>query len=936
MPPAPGDWSRMRELFDAALALPAEQRSEYLSAQCGENHALRDELRKLLDSHEAFPDFLEPEAAGAVAPGRGFDALEGRRLGPYQVLARVGAGGMGEVYKCRDTRLQRTVAIKILSARIAGDPAFRARFQREAQAVAALNDPHICTLYDVGQHAPDDAGAPLHYLVMEYVEGETLASRLTRGRLPIEQSIAIGRQIATALDRAHRAGIVHRDLKPGNVMLTKRGIKLLDFGLAKAERAEPAAAGLTETGIVLGTLNYMAPEQLASQPTDVRTDIFSLGVVLSEMFTGRTEFVGAGRPSIDRVIRKCVARDPDERWQSAGDLATQLQWLAEEQDEPNRPVASGPSRSPLAMLAAAAALLAIGGVASWGLFTYLWRPAASAMVPTVKKFVVSLTDTARALTAQERITIAPDGSALAYLGASGSRWRIHIYTFADERSQPIPGTEGGRDPFFSPDGKWLAYFSEGRLMKVAVSGGPPAVICNGCAGTIPGGGSWGADDQIIFSGGSGLQRVPASGGQPAELTRTAPGEAYHLDPRLLPDGTAAVFTVLKNLGTPGYSSVEAVSIATGVRTHVLESAASAMVTSTHLLYASGSNVLAVPFDARRLLTAGTPAVVLPDVLVTNMFPHGAYDVARDGTLVYLSSTPLRSLRSLIWADRQGGVRIAPGPQRPYFHPVLLPDERTALVEVEDALHNIWRADLTTGALTPLTHDGANHRPVVSADGRSMIFSSDRTTPRSLFRQPTDSSGIAEQLTMAASPQNATAWSRDGKWLAFTQIDTTTRHDIWMLPMDGERTPQPFLQTPAIEESATFSPDGSLVAYTTNASGRVEVMMTTFPEKGPHVPVSTGGGEMPVFSADGRTILYRSGDRIMAADVATRPALRASAPRHAFAMPSFNLRTGLPNFALTRKGDEVLTVKYLEPDQGLQPVHVVVNWLETLRRPSAEQ
>jgi serine/threonine protein kinase/Tol biopolymer transport system component len=935
MPSAPSDWSRMRELFDAALALPPEQRSEYLSAQCGQNHALREELQKLLDSHETAPSFLEQGASDSFETVPGRDVLEGRRLGPYQVLARVGAGGMGEVYKCRDTRLHRTVAIKILSARIAGDPAFRARFQREAQAVAALNDPHICTLYDVGQHAPDGSGAPLHYLVMEYVEGETLAARLTRGRLPIEQSLAIGAQIATGLDRAHRAGIVHRDLKPGNVMLTKRGIKLLDFGLAKAERAEPAAPGLTETGIVLGTLNYMAPEQLAGHPTDVRSDIFALGVVLSEMLTGRTQFEGVGRPSIDRAIRKCVAHDPDERWQSAADLATQLQWLAGEPGEASRPIASGASRrAPLAMLAAAVALLALGGVGSWSLSTYLWRPSAS--VPTTKKFVVGLTDSAPDLAAQKRLTIAPDGSALAYLGAFGSRWRIHIYTFADERSQPIPGTEHARDPFFSPDGKWLAFYSESRLMKVAVSGGPPVLICDGCTGASPGGGSWGSDDQIIFSGGTGLQRVPASGGQPTELTRMAPGEAYHLDPRLLPDGTAAVFTVLNNVATPGESSVDAVSIATGVRTRVLESAASPMVTSTHLLYTSGSNLLAVSFDARRFRTTGTPLVVLPEVLVTPMFPHGAYDVARDGTLVYLSSTPLRSLRSLVWADRQGGLRTAPGPQRPYFHPVLLPDERTALVEVEGTVHNIWRADLTTGALTPLTHEGANHRAVVSADGRWMIYSSDRTTPRSLFRQPTDSSGSAERLTTATSTQNATSWSRDGKWVAFTQIDPTTRHDIWMLPMNGERTPQPFLSTAAIEESATFSPAGDLVAYTTNASGRVEVMLTTFPEKGPHVPVSTDGGEMPVFSADGRTILYRSGDRIMAADVVTRPALRASAPRHDFSLPPFNLRTGLPNFALTRKGDEVLTVKYLEPDQGSQSVHVVVNWLETLRRTSAEQ
>jgi serine/threonine protein kinase/Tol biopolymer transport system component len=935
MTPAPGDWSRMRQLFEAALALPAEQRPEYLSAQCGDDHVLREQLQKLLESHETAPNFLERHAADFLAPVGSHDVLEGRRLGPYQVIARVGAGGMGEVYKCRDTRLNRTVAIKILSARIAADPAFRERFQREAQAVAALNDPHICTLYDVGQHAPDDAGAPLDYLVMEYVEGETLAARLARSPLPTDRALEIAAQIATALDRAHRAGIVHRDLKPGNVMLTKRGVKLLDFGLAKAARAEATQPGLTDTGIVLGTLNYIAPEQLAGRPTDARSDIFALGVVLSEMLTGRTQFEDTGRASIDRVIRKCVAGDPDERWQSAADLATQLLWVAGEQDERSRPIASHASRlSRRAMLAAAVPIMAIGTVGSWSLFTYLSQRAAVA--PTTKRFLLSLADSAPGLPSLKRLAIAPNGSALAYLGAFGSEWRIHIHSFADGLSQPIPGTERAREPFFSPDGKWIAFFQQGRLMKVALGGGPPLVICDSCAGANPGGGSWGTAGYIVFSNGNGLQRISENGGPSTALTRPAPGEAYHLDPRLLPDGTAAVFTVLRNTGAPSESSLEAVSIATGVRTRVLDSAASAMVTSTHLLYTSGSNLLAVPFDTRRLQTTGTSTAVVPEVLVTPMFPHGSYDLANDGTLVYESSAPLRLLRSLVWTDRDGALRVAPGPQRPYFHPVLLPDERTAIVEVEDTVHNIWRADLTTGALTRLTHEGANHRAVISADGRWMIFSSDRTTPRSLFRQPTDSSGSAERLTTATSMQNATSWSRDGKWLAFTQIDQKTKHDIWMMPLDGQRTPQPFLQTPALEESATFSPDGRLVAYSTDASGRVEVMLTTFPEKGPHVPVSTDGGEMPVFSADGRTIFYRSGDRIMAANIVDRPLLRARAPQHAFALPSYRQRSGLPNFALTSKGDEVLTVKYLEPDQGSHSVHVVVNWLETLRRAAAEQ
>ena len=934
MTPAPGDWSRMRQLFEAALALPAEQRPEYLSAQCGDDHVLREQLQKLLESHETAPNFLERHAADFLAPVGSHDVLDGRRLGPYQVIARVGAGGMGEVYKCRDTRLNRTVAIKILSARIAADPAFRERFQREAQAVAALNDPHICTLYDVGQHAPDDAGAPLDYLVMEYVEGETLAARLARSPLPTDRALEIAAQIATALDRAHRAGIVHRDLKPGNVMLTKRGVKLLDFGLAKAARAEATEPGLTDTGIVLGTLNYMAPEQLAGRPTDARTDIFALGVVLSEMLTGRTQFEDTGRASIDRVIRKCVAPDPDERWQSAADLATQLQWVIGEPDETARPVSSVSSRRyRRAMLAGAVAMVATVGVGSWSLSRYLSRDSTTAI--TTKRFVLDLADTAQGLGGHERIAIAPDGSALAYLGASAG-WQIHIHTFADGRSRPIPGTERAHELFFSPDGKWLAFYDANRLMKVAASGGPPLVICEACTGnTLHGGGTWGPDDHIVFSTGTGLQRVSASGGQPTELTRTAPDEAYHLSPRLLPDGSAAVFTVLK-AGTTSDTAVDLVSIATGMRTRLVESAANPTVTSTHLLFTRGSNLLAVPFDARRRQATGTPSVVIPEVLVTSMFLYGAYDVAEDGTLVYLSSAPLQSLRALVWADRNGGLRVAPGPQRPYFHPVLLPDERTAIVEVEDTVHNIWRADLTTGALTRLTHEGANHRAVVSADGRWMIYSSDRTTPRSLFRQPTDSSGSAERLTTAPSTQNATSWSRDGKWLAFTQVDPKTRHDIWLMPLDGPRTPQPFLQTPATEESATFAPDGRLVAYTTDASGRVEVMLTTVPEKGPHVAVSTDGGEMPVFSADGRTIFYRSGDRVMAADIVKRPSLRASAPRHAFTLPPFDVRTGLPNFAVTRTGNELLTVRYLEPDQGSHSVHVVVNWLETLRRTAAEQ
>jgi serine/threonine protein kinase/Tol biopolymer transport system component len=949
-------------VFERALALPDGERAAYLAAACGSRHALRNEVERMLDSHDRAAGFLSTPAT-ALLDGSAVRSLEGQRIGPYQLGARIGAGGMGEVYRARDTRLDRTVAVKVLPPDFVYDPHARERLVREGRAIAALNHPNICALYDVGDTTASAEASPL-YLVMEYLEGETLADRLARGALPMAHALQVAMHIASALDKAHRAGIVHRDLKPGNVFLVRGGAsaaptaKLLDFGLAKAAAPRGAdsatrhaiAANLTTPGTIIGTVQYMAPEQVEGNDTDVRTDIFAFGTVLHEMLTGTKAFAGksqasltvailehepppvsahlpAAPPALDRTVRKCLAKDPDERWQTAADLLSELQWIAQDREASDPRAGVGGKRTRIAwQLAAMMAIITIAALTA--AVVVLRRPVSSPVAVTPKQFVLSLPEIIQSYNGSA-LALLPDGSGLVYQGGgTGLRdWRLIRHTLSDGVARPLAGTEGAGYVFFSPDGKWLGFLQNLRLKRMPLAGGLPVDICNSSTG---GGASWGADDRIVFTGEDGLWRVPASGGAPARLTMLSAGEAAHSQPQILPGGDAVIFTVLTVSGAMEDAAIGVVSIRTGQRRLLVKGGSSARYSPTgHLVFARGSELLAVAFDRDRLTIMGNPVRVVENVQNRQAQLAAQFDLSADGTLAYISGGDEIN-RTLVWADRSGALLPLPAPPRPYAHLVLLPDGQGLILEIEGKPHNLWRYDFSSGALMLLTPEGANHRPVLSPDGRFMAYSSDRTVPRSLFRQATDGSGTAERLLDAAYAQDVTSWSRDGHWLAIMQRHPQNKSDIIVLALDGDRRARPFLATPFNELSAVFSPDGRWIAYVSDESGSPQVFMTSFPGPGPRKQVSTNGGAMPLFSNDGRSLFYMREASIMSADLVTEPTLTIGAPHVAFEIPGAQRVVAQP-YPVTATADRVLYVR--EPDIP-RSAHVVVNWFEELRRITA--
>jgi hypothetical protein len=466
------------------------------------------------------------------------------------------------------------------------------------------------------------------------------------------------------------------------------------------------------------------------------------------------------------------------------------------------------------------------------------------------------------------------------------------------------------------------------MKKVPLAGGRPVTISD-AANSF--GASWGRGDQIVFAMDGRLLRVGAAGGQPEAVTTLAEGEAFHASPHILPGGNAALFTVLSKSGAPEDARIEAVSLTSGERRVLMTGGASGRYSPTgHLLYTRGSDMFAVAFDLADQSVSGTPFLAVRDIRVIPHSLHGEWDISAEGTLAYLPGGGAELQRTFVWTDRRGGVRSAPVPPRPYMHPNLLPDGRGVIVEIEETPHNIWHCDLVTGALTRLTHEGANHRAVVSPDGRMMAFSSDRTSPRSLFLQATDGGGAAEPLFNSAHALNVTSWSRDGRWLAFTEANSTTKGDIWVVAMEGDRRAMPVVQTRFAEDSGAFSPDGRWLAYSSDESGRREVMIRAFPGSGPRKQVSTAGGEVPVFSHDGTMLYYRLGSRVLAARIVTAPELSIGVPDVAFELPSPHRFSGLPNFAINPSGDALLAVKVVESTDWLSTLNVIVNWFEALR------
>jgi Tol biopolymer transport system component len=919
----------------------------------------------------------------------------GVRLGPYEIVAPIGAGGMGEVYRARDTRLDRTVAIKVLPESLAADPQLRERFEREARAISALNHSHICTLHDVGHQEGVD------FLVLEHLEGETLAQRIARSPIPAAEALPIAVDIADALAAAHRAGVIHRDLKPANVMLTKAGAKLLDFGLAKNAAPVIATSGLsmapttppnlTAQGTILGTFQYMAPEQIEGLDADARTDIFAFGAVLFEMLTGRPAFEGKTRaqllgailkdepppvstvldarlkpraPSmssaVDRIVSTCLAKDPDDRWQTVRDLLRELKWVAAEGSAidvgpPNvqrertwRPALAGP------IAWATAGVLTIALIATGTLALRHLRETPPVAEPM--QFTVAAPDKSQfggpnspGSGTATQLAVSPDGRHVVLVARSDGTYRLWLRSLDSLAVRPLPGSEEPLFPFWSPDSRFVAFFSAGKLKKVQIAGGPPIVLCAVADGR---GGTWNRDNVIVFGSlGTPLMRVAAAGGTPAPVAKldATYAETSHRWPHFLPDGRHFLFTAVTGAANiaPKPSKVRIGSLDTTEAVDLFQAESAVAFASGHLLFVRDGTLMAQPFDASALRTTGDPFPVAEQVS-TEGSRYAGFSVAPGGTLVYAHGGPRASNR-LEWFDRGGRSLGEFGEPGTYLNVALSPDDRRAAVTLAtggaaagSANQDVWIIDVARATMSRLTFDPAPEgSPVWSPDGSRVAFLSGR--PEQGLRQKLASGTSDEALLLRSSGSNFLEfevpddWSPDGQAIAYETPPTTavTKSDLWILPLSGDRKPFPLVQGPGFDTNAAFSPDGRWLVYSSNESGTSQVYVRPFPSTtAARFQVSRNGGDQPRWRGDGKELFFLSLDRMMMATTILESSTRfeADIPRPLFqaAVTSAQARR---LYAVTKDGKRFLMIVPPAADRTATPtpLTVVVNWLAAVQK-----
>jgi Tol biopolymer transport system component len=913
----------------------------------------------------------------------------GARLGPYEIQSPLGAGGMGEVYRARDTRLDRTVAIKILPQALAADAQFRDRFDREARTISQLDHPHICALYDVGEQ---DGTA---YLVMQYLEGETLETRLKKGALPLDQALQCAIQVADALDKAHRAGVVHRDLKPGNILLTRTGAKLLDFGLAKTTWAVNAGVGatmiptspnLTAQGTILGTLPYMAPEQLDGRNADARTDVFAFGAIVYEMVAGRKAFEAKSHASLiaailehdppaiaslqplapqalNHLVAKCLAKDPDDRWQSARDVMSELKWVAVDSGPHGNAVAAAAPptrrRGPrVSVFIAGSAGLAIGALAASLIVGRVERgpsaDVARAVINTAPaerlQALAADATTNEGRPSRTAIAWSPDGRSIVFSAAQGGRQQLYLRALDRLDAASVAGTDAASNPFFSPDGRWLGFWSNDALRKVAVAGGPATTICE-APGSIFGA-SWGSDDMIVYSRArQGLWRVPGAGGTPQRLTtpNTGKGEVKHLLPQVLPGNQTVLFTVTHTpLPTWNDTEIVAQSLTTGQQRVVVQSGADARyVASGHLLYMQRGTLMAAPFDVQRVQIRGGGIGVVADVMqaantLNEAFDSGAgqFAVSESGSLLYAPGGVFPDPeRSLVWVNRAGLVEPLPAPVRPYLSPRLSPDgQRIATWTTGD--RNLWTYDLSRRSLTRLTSEGRNARPIWTPDGKRIVFGSANAGDENLFWKAADGSGTTERLTTCDCLSVAASWSPDGRTLVFYENKTGTNGDIFALSVTDDRQRRPLVQSRFTEAYPDVSSDGRWLAYVSDESGRAEVYVQPFAGPGPRHQVSAEGGSAPAWSRDGRELFYvtatttggqASLTKMIVVPVTLGATFTAGTP-HVLFEGRYGASAIIRGYDVTSDGRRFLMVQQKErPPTVVAQMILVQHWFEELKR-----
>ena len=838
----------------------------------------------------------------------------GAKLGPYEIQSPLGAGGMGEVYRARDTRLGRDVAIKVLPCQLSSDPKLKMRFEREARAISSLNHPNICTLHDVGTQDGID------FLVMEYLEGETLHQRLLRGALPLKQVFEYGIQIAEALDRAHQTGIAHRDLKPGNIMLTKSGAKLLDFGLAKPVAALVAGVGATESlppstptltvasmtsqpdqltqqGTVVGTFQYLAPEVLQGKEADARSDIFALGALLFEMISGKAAFSGKSKLSVmtailekepqripqvpsplEHVVQTCLAKDPAERWQSAGEVARELRWAAQ---TGMAPAASGASATPR--------LRPFGFGAAAGL-------AIAALIILAQRYTTKPVTGPRLLVSVIPPTgvfpdtwgrngppqISPDGQNLAFVGCksetasksiAGNRdCSIWLQSLHSTEAREITGTSGGYGPFWSPDGRQIGFFADGKLKRVGADGGPIQIVCNASDGR---GGSWGSKGTIIFAAtrGSPIFRVSAEGGTPVAITSSRP--ALNLSdlgsnrwPYFLPDGEHFLYLDAPSGACSEGDEIHFASLSSKRDVSLVQLCTSVAFADGRLIYWRDGNLIAQAFDPRRGIVSAATVAIAEHAAFDSSFGFAPFSASEDGKLLYVAGQgPVGA--QLVWYDRAGKVLGTLGEATAYSSVAISPDGSRVVADTQQQRILLLDSRGTRTLVTLGGHFGPF--PTWSADGRDVYFTAEANGAYSIFAIATDGSGVQKTLVTFSKGQPGAAFlaaSPDGKYLAYAALDSTGRLSLYTLELAGNGKPRTFLSPTADGSAPAFSPDGKWLAYESTQSGRNEVYIAPFPEGGAQYQVSTNGGERPGWSHDGKEIFYRENLRLMSVKVNT--------------------------------------------------------------------
>jgi len=903
----------------------------------------------------------------------------GVRLGPYAIVDSLGAGGMGEVYRARDTRLDRTVAIKVLPAALAANPELRERFEREARAISSLNHPHICALYDVGRDSETD------YLVLEFLEGETLAARLARvGTIEPVQALRIAIEVCDALDKAHRAGIVHRDLKPANVFLVRSGgvsappiAKLLDFGLAKS--AAPAVTttalsmlpttppNLTAQGAILGTFQYMAPEQIEGLEADARTDIFAFGALLFEMLAGRPAFEGKTRASLlgailkdeppristlqpgakalDRIVSTCLAKDPDERYQSARDLLRDLKWVAvgAADNVGSVPLAAPRRLDGVAWYVAAAAACAAIAAAVWA-----WRtpPGAPPQSPDAVQFTIGVPDNmtfggpaAGGTGTATQIAVSPDGRLIAFVAGAGERYQLWLRAVGALTAQPIPGTEDGAFPFWSPDSRFIGFFASGKLKKIQIGGGPPIVLSDAPARA---GGTWNRDNVIVFAPATGgLMRVPSAGGTPTTITTLDPatGETNHRWPFFLPDGRHFLYTA--TIGTccpparPATVRVGSLDPDEPV-VSLFQAESSVQFAAGHLLFARDDVLMAQRFDPQVRQVTGD-AFPLAERLSNEGSRYAGFSVSENGALVFGRGG--RQSQRLVWFDRAGKAVGSLSEAAPYLSLTLSPDERhVAVAQTSGSPENrdVYIVDIARDQKIRVTTDpGFDFSPVWSPDGARIAFEGYREGK--VFLRQRQLAGTVPDEPLLAAAESAfasaqpTSWSSDGRFIAYIR-GAGPSGDIWVYPLGGNRQPFPMVQSPAMETSAMFSPDGRWIAYTSNEMRRNEVYVQPFPADGRRYQVSKDGGSHPVWRADGNELFYLrvSDGMLMAVPTPTATAgWDPGAERELFNPRVVRLNPS-QQYAPTRDGQRFL-VNQRPQQANAEPLTVILNWPATLQK-----